>query len=222
MNTLGIVTLGQAPRSDVVPQMRRYLPTGTRILEAGALDGLTVHEVREFRPRPGEYVLTTRMANGESVVVSKERLMPRLRAAFQRVLQHGADTVLLLCTGEFPELSGQALVVEPDRMLRHFVLAFRPQRLGVLIPLPEQVEEARARWSEVTPELAVAPASPYGDPNRIPQAALELLDQEPELIIMDCMGFQEEHRQAVKTVTGAPTVLANAAISRLLAEVLNV
>lgn len=220
MSNLGIVTIGQAPRSDVVPQMRRYLPAGTRIIEAGALDGLSTEQAAEFRPRSGEYILTTRMTTGESVVVSKERLMPRLQGAFQQVLKAGADIALILCTGELPELSGQALVVRPDRILRHIVLGFRPRRLGILIPLPEQIGLARERWSEVVPELAVACADPYGDPTYIPQAGLELLDRDPELIVMDCMGYREGHRREVKAATGVPTVLANAAVSRLLAEVL--
>ncbi|MBS1254211.1 MAG: hypothetical protein MAG451_03268 [Anaerolineales bacterium] len=230
MNTLGIVTIGQAPRSDVVPQMRQYLPAGTRIVEAGALDGLDIEEVQTFRPRPGEYVLTTRMADGQSVVVSKERLLPCLEIAFDRVQEAGAGTILMLCTGEFPELKPRpearatgrrpVLVAEPDRMLPHIVLAFHPRRLGIIIPLAEQAEAATARWSEVSREVAVAPADPYGDAERIPQAGRELLRHNPELIVMDCMGFQEDHRQTVKETTGAPTVLANAAVSRLLAEVL--
>ncbi len=221
MSILGIVTIGQAPRSDVVPQMERYLPRDTEIVEAGALDGLTLEEAGAFRPRAGEYVLTTRMADGRSVTVAKERLLPRLEGAVQRVEEAGADTILLLCTGEFPELRRRPiLVAEPDRMLRHVVLAFRPKRLGVLIPLPEQVEAAQVRWSEVVREARVVPADPYGEPAHIPEAARELRDHDPDLIVMDCMGFQEEHRQAVRMATDVPTVLANAAVSRLLAEVL--
>lgn len=221
MSTLGIVTIGQAPRSDVVPQMRKHLPKDTQIVEAGALDGLTFDEVQAFRPREGEYVLTTRMADGRSVVVAKERLMPRLESAVDCVEAAGAATILMLCTGQFPELRGRpALIAEPDRILQHVVLALRPERLGVLVPLPEQVEAAQARWSEVTREARVVSADPYGEPARIPEAARELLDHDPDLIVMDCMGFQEEHRQAVRMATDIPTVLANAAVSRLLAEVL--
>lgn len=221
MSTLGIVTIGQAPRSDVVPQMRQYLPDGTGIVEAGALDGLSIDDVQEFRPHKGEYVLTTRMADGQSVVVAKERLMARLEAAVERVEQAGASVILILCTGEFPELRRRpVLVAEPDRILQHIVLAFRPQRLGVLIPLPEQIESATDRWSVCSREVHVVAADPYGDAEHIPAAGREVRDNKPELIVMDCMGFQERHRHVVREVTGVPAVLANAAVCRLLAEVL--
>ena len=39
--TLATITIGQTPRTDVVPAMRRILPDDVRIVEYGALDGLT-------------------------------------------------------------------------------------------------------------------------------------------------------------------------------------
>lgn len=220
MASLGILTLGQAPRSDVVPSMRRHLPPGTRILEAGALDGLMAREAAAFRPEDGERVLTTRMLDGRSIAVSKERLMARLERAFERLLGMGAEAVLLLCTGDFPELRHRALVAEPDRLLRHAVEAFAPSSLGVVVPLPEQVEWGRDRWSGVSSPLTVVSADPYGPPAGVAQAAASLAKASPALVVMDCMGFREDHCRIVRHRVDVPTVLANSAVSRLLAEVL--
>lgn len=220
MTRLGVVTLGQAPRFDVVPQMREYLPRGTRILEAGALDGLSAQEARAYRPGEGEPVLTTRMVDGGSVIVSKERLLSRLDEACDRVLAQGAEVVLLLCTGEFPELRERGLVAEPDRLLGYAVRGFRPQRLGVLIPLREQVAWAQKRWSEVSDEVRVVPGDPYGPAEAVTRAAGEFAGFKPDLVVLDCMGFREEHRRAVRQAVGAPVMLANAVVARLLAEVL--
>lgn len=38
---LGTVTIGQTPRTDLIPEMKQFLGAGVDILEAGALDGLT-------------------------------------------------------------------------------------------------------------------------------------------------------------------------------------
>ena len=38
---LGVATIGQSPRSDVLPQMLPYLPRDLDIRQAGALDGLS-------------------------------------------------------------------------------------------------------------------------------------------------------------------------------------
>ena len=36
---LGTVTIGQAPRTDLIPEIKQFLGDGVEILEAGALDG---------------------------------------------------------------------------------------------------------------------------------------------------------------------------------------
>jgi protein AroM len=41
MTKVGLITVGQAPRSDVVPDMAAILGGDVEIIEAGALDGLT-------------------------------------------------------------------------------------------------------------------------------------------------------------------------------------
>jgi len=45
--TVGIVTIGQALRVDVVPEMAELLGP-TRIIEAGALDGLAHEDIEGF------------------------------------------------------------------------------------------------------------------------------------------------------------------------------
>ena len=50
---LGTVTIGQAPRTDLIPEIKQFLGDGVEILEAGALDGLTLAEVQSSTPTPG-------------------------------------------------------------------------------------------------------------------------------------------------------------------------
>ncbi len=37
-----IITIGQSPRTDVVPEMTPFLGDDVEVLESGALDGLTL------------------------------------------------------------------------------------------------------------------------------------------------------------------------------------
>ena len=52
---IGLVTIGQAPRTDVVPEMRALLGPVVEVLEAGALDGMTPEEIAMLRPHEGDY-----------------------------------------------------------------------------------------------------------------------------------------------------------------------
>lgn len=52
------------------------------------------------------------------------------------------------------------------------------------------------------------------------QAAALLAEASSALVVMDWMGFREDRRRVVRDRIDVPTVLANSAVSRLLAEVL--
>ncbi|WP_416373270.1 AroM family protein, partial [Achromobacter insolitus] len=47
-------TIGQSPRSDVVPEMASLLGARVRIDEFGALDGLDAAGLAALAPKPGE------------------------------------------------------------------------------------------------------------------------------------------------------------------------
>lgn len=217
---LGILTIGQSPRVDVVPAIVEVL-TGVEIAEAGALDGLTQAEIAALAPTPGEYVLVTRLRDGRDVVISRERVLPYVQQALAR-LAPTVDLVLLLCTGEFPSLRSDRLIIEPSRVLQHFVAGTAGRRsLGVLVPLPEQAAEAERRWRRTVDRVtAVADVSPYRDAD-FPQAARRLRDAGAEIIVMDCMGYTPAQKRQVVAACALPTILAGTAVAGVARELLS-
>jgi AroM protein len=57
---VGVVTIGQSPRTDVVPDITRPLPPGTQVIERGALDRVGPAELAGLAPVCGEDLLVTR------------------------------------------------------------------------------------------------------------------------------------------------------------------
>ena len=55
MKKIGTVTIGQAPRIDVIPGIVPILGSDVEIVESGALDGLSLSEIRQFSPQQGDY-----------------------------------------------------------------------------------------------------------------------------------------------------------------------
>ena len=45
---VGTVTIGQAPRVDITPDLKTIIGDGIEIVEAGALDGLTKKDIEKF------------------------------------------------------------------------------------------------------------------------------------------------------------------------------
>ena len=41
---LGVITIGQSPRDDVIPEMVEFIGKDIEVLQAGALDGLTLRK----------------------------------------------------------------------------------------------------------------------------------------------------------------------------------
>lgn len=217
---LGLVTIGQSPRDDILPQMQPFLPAGLSMRQMGALDGLTLAEIAALAPGPGDYVLHTRMRDGTAVTVGRAGILPLLQGCLERLEGEGANPIVLLCTGEFPELRSRALLIEPDRLLASVVQALRPRRLGVLVPLAVQIEAAAGKWRSVGAELLLEAASPYGDPAEIGRAAEALRSWSPELVVMDCMGYTQMHKRLVVQATGSLVFLASAMIASVVGVLL--
>jgi protein AroM len=218
---LGTVTIGQSPRPDVIPEIEQMLDQDVVIIEAGALDGLTVDEVERLYPEAGDYVLITRMADGTTVKIAEKHILPRMQRKITELVEKGAEVVALICTGEFPAFDCSRLVVRPQQVLLNAVSSVAAGcRLGVLIPDADQVPQSNVRWTGVSADLRVEPASPYGPAEAIHEAARALRDWGAQVIAMDCIGYTLAMKQAVKDITGASVILARSIVGRTLAELL--
>ena len=213
---LGVLTIGQAPRDDVLPQVMPHLPAGTRIVQAGALDGLSEEAIAALAPGPDEYVLTSRLRDGRAVTMAREKIVPLMQERIAALEAQGANPILILCTGEFPPFRSRALLVEPERLLPALVRGLGVRRLGVLVPLPEQIDAVAARWRAIGVEPAVAAGSPYGPATRVAEAARSLRGRPLDLVVMDCMGYTEAHRDLVRAQIDRPVMLASSAVARVI------
>ena len=216
---IGAVTIGQSPRVDLVPELLSILGPGIKIKEAGALDGLSKAEIAAFAPKDEDYVLVTRLADGSSVKVAEQYITPRLKDKIQELFEQGIEVVALLCTGEFPEMVGQGLLVLPQPILYNVTEAVAPGlKLGVVSPAVDQIPQSQRRWRQVGTEQVMVAASPYDDPAELEQVAQTLKEQSVELVVLDCMGYTLDMQERVRTITGAPVILARGIFARVLKE----
>ncbi|MEK4851137.1 AroM family protein [Paenibacillus sp. FSL H7-0756] len=220
MKNIGLITIGQAPRQDVAPIIEKYLEGKAGLVQSGVLDGFTAEQVREFySPGPGEYVLTTRMADGSAAVISRERIQSVLQGKIDAMEAAGIRTILLACTGVFPGLhTSAAHLIEPDRIIPPVVQAMLDgRRLGLIGPLPEQEDAMIEKFAGAGVRLPFAAASPYTGTEADFRAAAERLRDHADVIVLDCMGYVEQHRQWAASA-GVPAVLSNALMGKLVAE----
>ncbi|MCO4862423.1 AroM family protein [Cupriavidus sp. WGlv3] len=220
---VAFVTIGQSPRTDVVPQMMAELGLPAEVEEFGILDALGPHEIAALAPAAGEYRFASRLRDGTQAVMGKpvaETMLARLMTS----LDDGRfDALVPLCTGTaLPPM--QTLVLEPQQVVDHLTVALAQgcKRLGIVLPLEAQVSGFHL-IQPVPCELRVTHASPYADSaesdtGRFAQAGAAL--RGCDLVVMHCMGYTEAMRAMVARHAGAPVLLSNRMVARLLGQVL--
>ncbi|WP_163366642.1 AroM family protein, partial [Klebsiella aerogenes] len=81
-------------------------------------------------------------------------------------------------------------VIYPSRVLNGLATALLPQgRLGLLVPLPEQAEKLKAKWTRPGLEIVAEALKPSATPEEAAEVARRLADQRPDLVAMDCMSY---------------------------------
>lgn len=219
---IGTLTIGQAPRADITPILEQHLPRGKPIIHAGVLDGLGPSEIeRRFAPRPGEAELITRLLDGTSVRLGKPPVQKALQEKLDALEAQGCSKILLLCTGHFEDLTTKkAWLIEPDHILPPVIDAMMAARqLGVIVPLASQAQSESSKFAKLKKPPIFAVASPYANEGpELQKAAADLQERGAQAILLDCMGFTEEHRKTAQAASGLPALLSNALIARLMAE----
>lgn len=217
---LGLATIGQAPREDVVASMFTDIDSGA-IIQAGALDGFDSSTINGLGPKDGEQPLVTRLNDGTEVVISKERVTPLLSDAIQLLEAHGATLICVLCTGQFQGLSSTRRIVYPDSVLAGVIDALLPVgKLGVLIPHAGQNVSMRQKWARDARGVELRVASPYDLSSSFEDAARGLEHAGADMIVLDCMGYTRQMQARARSSVNVPVLLANELVGSVLGSMI--
>jgi protein AroM len=227
MSKIGMMTIGQSPREDIVSVMRSHFTHEVDILQRGALDALDLSSVAELRPQEGQSTLVTRMRDGTEVKVTHEKILPLMQKGIDALIEEGVELVVLLCTGGFPELKAERMVLHPGKLLHGVITALADgAKLGVVMPSASQVplveERREERWGGW--DVVFTSASPYAEleirVREWERAANELKDKGVDLVYLGCMGMDEEMKKIVQRVTRKPVILASSVVARIVDELI--
>jgi protein AroM len=219
-SAVGIVTIGQSPRTDVVPEIAALLPPGTPLIERGALDSVDRAGLARLAPAHGEPVLVSRLRDGTEVTLAEARVKPLVRGAVEDVTDRGAAVVAVLCTGSLDSIACPRPLLMPGPLVRNLVAAAACGRLAVVVPAAGQVEPVRAEWSAAAAEVLVVAASPYGPASALRRAATTLAAWHPDLVVLDCLGFDGPMKRIFAQAVGAPVILPRTVLARAIGATL--
>jgi len=214
---IGMVTIGQSPRNDVVPEIRDILGQ-VEIVERGCLDGLTREQIESLKPKEREPFLVTLLRDRSSVQVSEEKIINLLQQRIKELENEDVNLIVVLCTGDFPNFKLKKLIIKPGKLIHKLVqgILTEEKKVGVIIPSSRQMEQTKEKWSDVNP--VVAAASPYENSEKIEEAAKTLQAKNVDLTVLDCMGYTRQMKQKVQKITGKPVILARDIVARVSKE----
>src|SRR5262249_24270464 len=219
---MGVVVIGQSPRPTIAAEIAAVLSPGITIDVRGALDGMSRAEIDAIPPIEGADALFTLLPSGDNVRISKKAVEGRARNQLARFKQEGIDVVMLACTGKFPNLAPEGLVILPSAVLHRLVEAVLPKgRLGVFSPLAEQTALIGRKWRREGVEVVGITLQPGSDDATVDSAARAMADEQPDLVVLDCMSYTSANKARVRQIYSGPVILAIAAAARIVEELVS-
>ena len=219
---IGVIVIGQSPRPSVAAEIAAVLSPGITIELRGALDGMSRAEIDAIAPADGYDTLFTLLPDGDGVIISKKEVERRAGQKLAQLKQEDVGVTMLACTGKFPNLSPEGLVILPSAVLHRLVEAVLPKgRLGVFSPLPEQTALIDKKWQREGVEVVGVTLRPGSDDVTVDGAARTMAALRPDLVVMDCMGYTSANKARVRLGYSGPVILAIAAAARVVEELVS-
>jgi protein AroM len=219
MTKIGMLTIGQTPRVDLLPALIEILGDEYEIIEAGALDGMSLEDVKSIEILPDDYILVSRMRDGTEVKITKRFVIPRIQEKITELEEKGVRLTVIMCTGAFPQYESKGLVVTPQEILKGVLNgSLKKGRLGVVYPTEEQMPGAQSNFGSDDVETYADVTSPYEGSQELEALAGRLSAQNLDLILLNCFGFSSDLKKYIAERTGVPTIQSNAVVARVLKE----
>ncbi len=147
---LGIVTIGQTPRPDLISPLAN-LAARCDLEIRGALDGLSLTAIDELvsvQPKDpnARYPLVTTLSSGAVITVDESALSPLVQKRIDELDEAGVEASLLLCAGPFESLTSTSPLLRPFDIAVKTLRAMGISRLASVVPTNGQIDPSRIKW----------------------------------------------------------------------------
>ncbi|WP_163326481.1 AroM family protein [Klebsiella aerogenes] len=219
--TMAILTIGVAPVAEVLPLLTEHIRE-EQITHISLLGKMTREDVMEdYAVESGDQGLLTLLNDNQLVEVSRQKVERDLRCVIEMLDRQEYDVILLLSSEQLSGLATHnAILLEPERIIPPLVASIVDgHQVGVIVPVEEVLPMQRQKWLtlENTPYYALA--NPMGDSDLL-DAGRGLVEQGADVLVLDCLGYHQHHRDVLQKALDVPVLLSNVLVSRLAAELL--
>ncbi|MFP2466597.1 AroM family protein [Pseudescherichia vulneris] len=221
--TLAILTIGVVPMREVMPLLTEHIREDqiTHVSLVGKMTREAVME--EYAAEPGEEVLITLLNDNQLAEVSRKKIERDLQSVIEVLDNQDFDVILFMSTAPISGLVARnAILIEPQRIIPPLVSSIVDgHQVGVIVPIPELMKSQRIKWQVLQNPPHYALANPiHGTEEELVIAGKKLMTEGADVLMLDCLGFNQRHRDLLQKALDVPVLLSNVLVARLVAELL--
>lgn len=221
--SLAILTIGVVPMCEVLLLLTEYIDE-QHITHHSLLGQMRREEVMaEYAISPGDDVLLTLLSDQQLAHVSRQKVERALQGIVEVLDNQGFDVILLMSTAVITRLTiRNGILLEPLRIIPPLVASIVDgHQVGVIVPVTELLAAQTQKWQVLQTPPVYAVANPIdGTEQQLIDAGKQLLEQGADVIMLDCLGFNQRHRDVLQKSLDVPVLLSNVLIARLASELL--
>lgn len=221
--TLAILTIGVVPVKEILPLLTEHIPE-QQITHLSLLGEMDPDEVRaEYGAEPGEVAIPTRLRDDSLGMVSRDKIERDLQSVIEVMDNQGYDVILLMSTADVRGLTARnSILIEPQRIIPPLVASIVDgHQVGVIVPVPEMMAPQKRKWQVLENEPYYTLGHPFlSTESEFIAAAKSLVEKGADVLMLDCLGFHQHHRDLLQKALDVPVLLSNVLVARLAAELL--
>ncbi|EDF4450939.1 AroM protein [Salmonella enterica subsp. enterica serovar Enteritidis] len=221
--SLAILTIGVVPMSEVLPLLTEYIDE-QHITHHSLLGKMSREDVMaDYAVEPGDDPLLTLLNDNQIAHVSRQKVERDLQSVVEVLDNQGYDVIILMSTAAIKSMAARnSILLEPLRIIPPLVASIVDgHQVGVIVPVAELLAAQEKKWQVLQMPLVYSLANPvHGSEQQLIDAGQALLDQGADVIMLDCLGFHQRHRDILQQALDVPVLLSNVLIARLASELL--
>ncbi|HFY7498078.1 TPA: AroM family protein [Salmonella enterica subsp. enterica serovar Typhimurium] len=221
--SLAILTIGVVPMSEVLPLLTEYIDE-QHIAHHSLLGKMSREDVMaDYAVEPGDDPLLTLLNDNQIAHVSRQKVERDLQSVVEVLDNQGYDVIILMSTAAIKSMAARnSILLEPLRIIPPLVASIVDgHQVGVIVPVAELLAAQEKKWQVLQMPPVYSLANPvHGSEQQLIDAGQALLDQGADVIMLDCLGFHQRHRDILQQALDVPVLLSNVLIARLASELL--
>lgn len=188
---LGIIVMGQSGIKGKYDDINKILAPEAEAIITGIVDGYTYEQILEnFWPKDDESFIVSNVKDGKIIKIADTHAQKLIQEKINFLASKGITSTIVFCTAEFQDFTSKGILLQPTKVIESMLTLLGCKKIGIMLPEKGQIQASYQQYQKYNPIIKVA--SPYGSEEIITEMAKQFSNENVDLILTDCMGYNEK------------------------------